>query len=190
VVGLRPRRAVFLDRDGVVNRAVVRKGRPFPPDDLASLEVLPGAKQALADLRDAGYLNVIVTNQPDVRTGKQKRAVVDRMHAALRASLDIDAIEACFHVDADDCECRKPRPGMLLTAACRLDIDLAASFLVGDRWRDIAAGQAVGCHAFFIDYGYDERRPEPPFEIVASLAAAAERILGGGFSIRQRSVGS
>jgi D-glycero-D-manno-heptose 1,7-bisphosphate phosphatase len=190
VVAVPARRAVFLDRDGVVNRAFSRDGRPYPPDDLDALEVLPGVPEALSGLRAAGFLNVIVTNQPDVRTGKQTRDVVDRMHAALLDALDIDAIEACFHVDADHCDCRKPKPGMLLAAAQRLGIDLSVSFLVGDRWRDIAAGQAAGCRAFFIDYGYDERRPEPPFETVASLAEAAGQILGAGRSQRLRRVGS
>ncbi len=190
MVAVPARRAVFLDRDGVVNRAFSRGGRPYPPDDLDALEVLPGVPEALAGLRAAGFLNVIVTNQPDVRTGKQTRDMVDRMHTALLDALDIDAIEACFHVDADDCDCRKPKPGMLLAAAQRLGIDLASSFLVGDRWRDIEAGQAAGCTSFFIDYGYEERRPVPPFETVDSLAAAAGRILGAARSLPQRRVGS
>lgn len=171
------RRAVFLDRDGVINRAVVRDGRPYPPATVAALEILPGVPEALAALRAAGFLNVVVTNQPDVRTGAQDREVVEAMHGQLMRSLAIDAIEVCYHVDADDCDCRKPRPGMLHAAARRLAIDLAASFLVGDRWRDIAAGQAAGCRPLFIDYGYSERRPEPPYAVVGSLAEAAARIL-------------
>jgi len=177
VVSAGARRAVFLDRDGVVNRAVVAGGKPFPPAHLGAFEVLPGVPEALQDLRHAGFLNVIVTNQPDVRTGVQKREVVDSMHAALLRSLALDAIETCFHVEADDCPCRKPRPGMLLSAAERLGIDLRSSFLVGDRWRDIGAAHSAGCAAFFIDYGYDERRPDDPYVVVDSLADAARRIL-------------
>ena len=181
------RSAVFLDRDGVVNRAVVSSGKPYPPADLSAFEILPGVPEALQDLRRAGYLNIIVTNQPDVRTGVQQRGVVDDMHASLLESLAVDAIESCFHVEADACACRKPKPGMLLAAAERHGIDLRTSFLVGDRWRDIGAAHAAGCAAFFIDYGYDERRPEEPYVVVESLADAANRILVGNPSPTKRS---
>jgi len=170
--------AVFLDRDGVINRGVIRDGRPYPPDRLEDLEILPGVPQALERLRAAGYLNVVVTNQPDVAAGKQRREVVEAMHARLLAELAIDAIKVCFHVDADGCDCRKPRAGMLFEAARELGIDLAASYMVGDRWRDVAAGQAAGCKALFIDYGYAEKSPDEPFVAVKSLPAAAELIIG------------
>ena len=181
------RSAVFLDRDGVVNRAVVRGGKPFPPADLGAFEILPGVPEALQDLRRAGYLNIIVTNQPDVRTGVQQKSVVDDMHAALLDRFAVDAVESCFHVEADDCGCRKPKPGMLHAAAERFGIDLGTSFLVGDRWRDVAAAHAAGCAAFFIDYGYEERRPDEPYVVVESLADAANRILVGNPSPIQRS---
>jgi D-glycero-D-manno-heptose 1,7-bisphosphate phosphatase len=174
------RRAVFLDRDGVINRAVVRGGKPYPPDSLAELEILPGVNEALKSLRSAGFLNVIVTNQPDVATGKQQRAVVDAMHSKLLQELPIDAVKVCFHSDADRCVCRKPKPGMLVEASRELDIDLARSFLVGDRWRDISAAQAAGCAALFIDYGYEEKQPEKPYLAVKSLPDAAGLILKSG----------
>jgi D-glycero-D-manno-heptose 1,7-bisphosphate phosphatase len=172
------RRAVFLDRDGVINRAVVRDGKPYPPDSIAELEILPGVPQALAALREAGFLNVVVTNQPDVATGKQRREVVEAMHALLARELALDEIKVCYHSSADGCACRKPKPGMLLTAAEDHGIDLGSSYVVGDRWRDIAAGQAAGCRAaYFIDYGYSEQQPAQPFFPAESLAAAARRIL-------------
>jgi len=171
------RRAVFLDRDGVLNRAVVRGGRPYPPDTLEAIEVLPGAREVLERLRAAGFLVVVVTNQPDVATGRQRREVVDAMHARLGAELAIDAFKVCYHIDADACACRKPKPGMLLEAAAELGIDIASSYLVGDRWRDVEAAQAAGCEALFIDYAYDEKRPEKPYVAVNSLAHAVEHIL-------------
>ncbi len=171
------KRAVFLDRDGVINRAVVRNGKPYPPASLAAFELLPGVVEAVAALRAAGYLIVVTTNQPDVATGKQSREVVDAMHDRLRRALAVDDIRVCFHVDADGCRCRKPLPGMLLEAAREWDIELAASFMVGDRWRDIAAGQAAGCRTLFIDYGYAEPRPEAPDRLVDSLLAASRWIL-------------
>ncbi len=171
------RRAVFLDRDGVINRAVVRDGKPYPPDSLEELEILPGVAQALARLRTAGFLNVVVTNQPDVATGKQRREVVQAMNELLSSRLALDAVKVCYHVDADDCGCRKPRPGMLLEAARELGVDLGASYMVGDRWRDVGAGQAAGCLSFFIDAGYSEKRPGKPYVAVKSLPEAVDQIL-------------
>ncbi|MEO8629752.1 MAG: HAD family hydrolase [Betaproteobacteria bacterium] len=171
------RKAVFLDRDGVLNASVARQGKPYPPDSLDELKVLPGVEQALAALRAAGYLNIVVTNQPDVATGVQRIEVVEAMHAFLRRELAIDDVKVCYHTDREDCACRKPKPGLLLTAAGETEIDFAQSYLVGDRWRDIAAGQAVGCRCFFIDYDYQEKQPEPPYVTVTSLLDAAGHIL-------------
>jgi D-glycero-D-manno-heptose 1,7-bisphosphate phosphatase len=168
---------VFLDRDGVINRAYTRKGKPYPPASVAELEILPEVADALKALREAGFLNIVVTNQPDIATGVQSREVIDAMHALLRERLPIDAIKACFHVESDDCGCRKPKPGMLIDAAREHDIDLAQSYLVGDRWRDVSAGIAAGCYTFFIDYGYDEALREKPDRIVASLREASRYIL-------------
>ncbi len=171
------RRAVFLDRDGVINRAYVRDGKPYPPDSLEQLEILPGVPAALERLREAGFLSVIVTNQPDVAHGKASREAVEAMHARLLQNLHVDAIKVCFHADAADCACRKPRPGMLLEAARELGIDLAASFMVGDRWRDVGAGHAAGCKSYFVDYGYAEKRPDKPYLAVKSLPEAVNLIL-------------
>lgn len=171
------RPAVFLDRDGVINRAVVRGGKPHPPARLADLEVMPDAPQALARLKAAGFILVVVTNQPDVARGTQSRAEVEAMHAALAARLPLDDFRVCYHDDADACACRKPKPGMLLAAARDLDIDLASSFLVGDRWRDIQAGQGAGCRTVFLDFEYAEPAPAAPDHRTQSLAAAAEWIL-------------
>jgi D-glycero-D-manno-heptose 1,7-bisphosphate phosphatase len=171
------RRAVFLDRDGVINRAVVRDGKPYAPHSPQALEILPGVGQALAQLRAAGLLTIVVTNQPDVGAGKLARAAVEAMHRHLQATLELDAVKVCYHTDAENCTCRKPKPGMLLEAASELALDLGKSYMVGDRWRDVAAAQTAGCRAFFIDYGYSERSPEQPYVAVNSLAQAAQFIL-------------
>jgi D-glycero-D-manno-heptose 1,7-bisphosphate phosphatase len=171
------RRAIFLDRDGVLNRSVVRNGKPYPPASLEDLEILPGVAEALNDLRNGGFLTVVVTNQPDVATGQQSREVVEKINASLRERLCIDLIKVCFHADADNCACRKPKPGMLLEAARELGIDLSNSFLVGDRWRDIGAGHAAGCKNYFIDFQYSEKRPDKPYVAVKSLPEAAALIL-------------
>lgn len=158
-----PRRwAVFVDRDGVLNPARLRHGQPYPPDSVADFRLLPDVEVAVESLRAAGALVIVVTNQPDIATGKQTASTVAAMHERLRQWLKVDDIRMCPHIDADNCACRKPKPGMLLDAAAAYGIDLAASFMVGDRWRDIDAGTVAGCETFFIDYGYDERGPATP----------------------------
>jgi D-glycero-D-manno-heptose 1,7-bisphosphate phosphatase len=175
VVGAR--RAVFLDRDGVLNRAIVRDGKPYAPRSLEALEILPGVAEALQHLREAGFLNVVVTNQPDVGAGTLSRASAEAMNAQLVEKLAIDAVKACFHTEEDNCACRKPKPGMIIEAAAQLGVDVSRSYMVGDRWRDVAAAQAAGCRALFIDYRYAERRPEQPYVPVKSLAEAATFVL-------------
>jgi D-glycero-D-manno-heptose 1,7-bisphosphate phosphatase len=183
-------RAVFLDRDGVINRAIVRKGRPYPPASLAELELLPGVPEALAGLRAAGFRLIVVTNQPDVARGSAARADVEAIHRGLlmggagRPPLAIDRFQVCYHDDSDGCDCRKPAPGMLLEAARDESLDLAASFMVGDRWRDIEAGRRAGCTALFIDYGYDEAERSSPDARFRSLAEAADWILNNMRSSR------
>ena len=172
------RRAVFLDRDGVINKSLIRDGRPYAPTALTDFEILPGVADALLKLRRAGYLNIVVTNQPDIKTGKQSTEVLQLMHERLLKELTLDGIQCCPHTDEDKCTCRKPHPGMLLDAAERLQIDLSASWMIGDRWRDIAAGQAAGCHCCFVDHGYLERQPEQPFSRAASLPEAVAKIIG------------
>ena len=171
------RRAVFLDRDGTLNGSVIRDGKPFPPQTLPALEILPGVKQALLALRRAGFLNIVVTNQPDVGTGRQTREIVESMNDYLCDRLAIDDIWSCYEPDSDTNMHYKPKPGMLLEAAQKYHIDLNRSFMIGDRWRDVGAGKAAGCYTFFIDYGYQERQPDAPDAIVRSLPEAATAIL-------------
>ena len=170
-------RAVFLDRDGVINQPVVREGKSYPPDRVEDFALIEGVSQACTQLKDAGFLLLVVTNQPDVRTGKQSLAEVEAMHDKLRNLLPVDDISACFHVNADNCACRKPRPGMLLQAAERHGVNLSTSYMVGDRRGDIEAGQRAGCSCFFIDYHYREAGPQGTFRTVADLHEAAEHIL-------------
>jgi len=172
------RRAVFLDRDGVLNEADVRDGRPYPPESLDALRIAPDTAPALALLKDAGFLLIVVTNQPDVARGTRTHATVDAIHAALAAALPLDAFFVCWHDDPDACPCRKPKPGLILDAAAQYGIDLAASFVVGDRWRDIDAGAATGCRTILIDRHYRDRAPAsaPDFR-TDSLTGAANWIL-------------
>lgn len=166
-------KVVFLDRDGVINRPVIRDGRSYPPASVADLVILDGVPEALHQMRDAGFDLVVVTNQPDVARGTQSRAAVEAIHAELRRRLPLDDIRTCYHDDAEQCGCRKPKPGLLTEGG---PVDFARSFMVGDRWRDIAAGAAAGCRTVFLDYGYRERQPDQADFKTGSLLQAAEWI--------------
>ena len=175
------RRAVFLDRDGVINKPVVREGRPHPPAEVEDFELYQDVPTGCARLEAAGYLLVVVTNQPDVARKAQSRAVVDAMHRKMLDVLpQIARVEVCWHAGvewADPCDCRKPQPGMVLRAAKALNIDLTQSFLIGDRWRDIDCGRSAGCRTVFIDRNYSETLKQPPDWTVQSFGQAIEVIL-------------
>lgn len=148
--------AVFLDRDGIINRAIVCDGKPYPPSGLDDLEVLPGSINSLSRLANFGYVLIGVTNQPDVARGTQSREIVESFNSMIRTKLPVREIFVCYHDDADNCNCRKPRPGLILQAIEKYGLDISRSWMVGDRWRDIAAGQAVGLKTIFVDYHYTE----------------------------------
>jgi D-glycero-D-manno-heptose 1,7-bisphosphate phosphatase len=170
---------VFLDRDGVINRALEREGKPHPPTTVAEFEILPEVPAALARLKAAGFLLVVVTNQPDVGRGTLAKKVVETIHSHMLAQLPIDRVEVCFHPGqgASECDCRKPKPGMLRRAAAELNIDLSQSWMVGDRWRDVDCGHAAGCSTIFIDRGYKEELRQKPDFSARHLAGAADIIL-------------
>jgi D-glycero-D-manno-heptose 1,7-bisphosphate phosphatase len=171
-------KAVFLDRDGVLNQAVVRNGKPHPPANAAELVLAPNAKTALLDLKAQGFLLLVVTNQPDVAKGITTRAAVEEINRKLASLLPVDDIFVCYHQDSDHCDCRKPKPGMILEGARKHNVDLDESFMVGDRWRDVEAGQNAGCRTVFIDGGYEERQPARPADArVLTLKEAADWII-------------
>jgi len=165
---------------------VIKDGKPYPPASLTELQVLPEAPAALRTLHAAGFLLIGVTNQPDVTRGAQSREIVEAINATLLVALPLVEILVCYHDDRDGCSCRKPQPGLLLQAATRYDIQLSDSFLIGDRWRDVEAGQRAGCKTVLLDYGYNERKAEQPADcVVSSLADAVTWIMrhlrkGGG----------
>jgi len=174
---LRP--AVFLDRDGTLNVQVVREDRPFPPQTVAEFELFAEVPAACRALKAAGFALVVATNQPDVGRGTQPQAVVEAMHAELlRLVPEIDRIEVCYDSGhGEPSRRRKPEPGMLLDAARALGLDLARSWMVGDRWRDVDCGKRAGVRTVFIDFGYAEKLTVPPDFIVKSFAEAVRIIL-------------
>ncbi len=171
-------RAVFLDRDGVLNRTVVRDGKPYPPASAAELDIAAGAENALRELKAQGFKLLVVTNQPDLAKGLTTQEGVDAINRKLAAALPVDEFFVCPHGDSDNCDCRKPKAGLLLQGARKHHIDLPASFMIGDRWRDVEAGQNAGCRTVLIDQGYQEKHPaRPPDAIVHSLREAVDWIL-------------
>ena len=173
------KRAVFLDRDGVINHALEKESKPYPPTSLAEFEILPEVRAACDKLKAAGFLLVVATNQPDVGRGTLRQEVVEKIHAHMLAQLPIDRVEVCYHAGKglSDCDCRKPKPGMLVHAAKLLKIDLAQSWMVGDRWRDVDCGHAAGCKTIFIDRGYAEELKQKPDFSARNLGEAADIIL-------------
>ena len=172
------RRAVFLDRDGVLNDVLIRNGKPHAPTQIEDFRIPPGTAEALARLKQHDFLLLVVTNQPDVARGVQKRDTVEEISRRLRAELPLDDVLTCFHDDQDDCDCRKPRPGLVTRAAQQYGIDLGHSYLIGDRWRDMDAGTNAGCQTIWIDRGYVEQAPAAaPNARVGSLPEAVDWIL-------------
>jgi len=170
--------AVFLDRDGVINRAIVKGGAAHSPLSVAELSIPSGVPEALHRLRRAGFAIVVVTNQPNVARGIQSRAVIEAMHAHLGSLLTIDEFRVCYHDDHDRCACRKPEPGLILQAP-RFAIE--DSFMIGDRWRDISAGYRAGCRAnILIGDGYGEPFPVAADVQCGSVQQAADWILRAG----------
>jgi D-glycero-D-manno-heptose 1,7-bisphosphate phosphatase len=179
------RRAVFLDRDGVINQAIVRNGKPFPPASADELKFFPDVAEACELLKTHGFQLIVVTNQPDVGRGTMEQKRVEEINQKISSALPIDRIEVCYDCD-DSSEFRKPKPGMLKRAAEELDVDLAQSFIVGDRWRDVDCGHAAGCQTIFIDRGYDEPLRKPPDHRAANLLEAARIIVDVAAPVTQK----
>jgi D-glycero-D-manno-heptose 1,7-bisphosphate phosphatase len=175
------RRAVFLDRDGVLNRAFVRNGHPYPPSSVEDFELHDDVAPGCARLKAANFLLVVITNQPDVGRGKQSRETVEAMNLKMQSALpSLDRIEICYHAGeryGEPCDCRKPRPGLILRAAAELKIDLSASYFIGDRWRDVDCARAAGCRAIFIQRGYEETLGEVPDFTVPNFNDAVNALL-------------
>jgi len=172
-------RAVFLDRDGVINKAIVKNGKPYPPAKVEDIVFPPGTFEAINSLRASGYMVIVVTNQPDVAKGIQSKETVEAIHGMIRQQLQVDDIKVCYHVDEDNCHCRKPKPGMILDAAKEYTIELTYSYMIGDRWRDIEAGKAAGCKTILVqpEVAYNEKQARGMDATVGSLFEAAHVIL-------------
>lgn len=170
-------KAIFFDRDGVINKPVIRDNKPFPPQSLSEFEFTEGIENLLSKMKVFGYLLFIITNQPDVARGTQIKEVVEEIHNHIMKNLDIDKIYVCYHDNKDNCNCRKPKNGMILQAQKEFDIDLNESWVIGDRSSDIQCGIDSGCKTIFFEYGYNERLICTPNYIVKRLSQIKEIIL-------------
>ncbi len=152
-------RAIFLDRDGVINKVIFRENsnKPKSPRKFEEFELIEGVEDFLKKLKEKEFLTIIVTNQPDVARGFTSWETLNKMHNFIKENLSIDDIYTCPHDDNSSCQCRKPKPGMLRQAAKKWDVDLKNSFLIGDNWRDIGAGENAGCTTILIDYPYNKK---------------------------------
>ena len=166
------KKAVFLDRDGVINKAFIKNGLPESPNSLSELEILPGVKESILRLKKLNFICLVVTNQPDVQRGKIKKNTIIKMNNFLKKKIELDDIFVCYHDDHDNCNCRKPKPGLLLQARKKWNVDFKKSFIVGDRWRDIQAGKKVGCKTIFLDYKYKDIKPKNPDYVTDTLLNA------------------
>lgn len=172
------RRAVFLDRDGVISRPILRDNKPYSPREPDEFHIMENVAMCLRRSKEAGFLNIVVTNQPDLSRGLMVWNSLDTMHSRIKAGLDVDDIMVCPHDDSDKCSCRKPKPGMLLDAARKWNVDLRQSFMIGDQWKDVKAGREAGCYTILIDYPYNQ-------EVDADcrtkdLQSAIDIVLGNG----------
>lgn len=172
------KKAVFLDRDGVINKAIIIDGKPYPPPSLDAVEILSEVKESMEALQNSNWMIFVVTNQPDVARGKISKEEVEKINNHLKNLLPIDELYTCYHDNNDFCDCRKPKPGVLTSVAKNNNIDLNNSYMIGDRWSDIEAGNRAGCKTFFIDYSYKEKKPSNYTFQVKSLKEAVDIILG------------
>ncbi|MDC1094158.1 HAD-IIIA family hydrolase [Planktomarina temperata] len=171
--------AIFLDRDGVINEAIVKQGLPFPPQNMSELIILEETKDAVNSLKKMGFKLIVVTNQPDVGRGTQEKRYVEEINSEITRQLPVDDIIVCYHDDKDNCDCRKPLPGLLLDGAKRFNVCLSKSYIIGDRWKDIDAGFAAGCKTVHLNRGYNERASNSrPNFIVQSMKQAKDVIIG------------
>jgi D-glycero-D-manno-heptose 1,7-bisphosphate phosphatase len=170
------KRAIFLDRDGVINQAIVRNGKAYPPASIEEVVITDGALEGLTSLKNSGYVLLVATNQPDVARGKLTREIVEEINAYLMEQLPLDRIYTCYHDDADRCECRKPLPGLILRGALEWGVDPSQSFLIGDRYKDIEAGRISGCTTILIGGSYSEAATTKPDYVVKDLITAVKII--------------
>ena len=164
-------KAVFLDRDGVLNHTIFRDGKPRAPYKLEDFKLFSDVEESTKLLKQNGYMLIVVTNQPDVARGWVSKTKVEEINTELARLIAIDDIKVCYHDTSDKCDCLKPKPGMLIEAAREHHIDLSISFMLGDRHSDVEAGKAAGTSAILIGEGDHSIETNPDFKADSLLEA-------------------
>ena len=170
------RKAIFLDRDGIINHSLIENGKPIAPHSMSDFSLMDGVEHLIEKLSGLGYLIFIVTNQPDVARGKLRKSEIKKMHEFMCEKIKIDDVMVCYCEEGIDCPCYKPSPYMIIELAKKWNVDLGNSFMIGDRWRDVGAGLGAGCTTIFVDYAYDEALIFTPNHVVKSLSEACNII--------------
>ena len=145
------KRAVFIERDSILNEVRSGPKQQIPPMGLEDFKIISEAAEPLKKLKAVGFVLIATTNQPGLSRGDQSRRELDRMHDMLRRSFPLDDIMLCPHDEADQCPCRKPRPGLLIEAAFKWHLNLDHSFVVSDKWQDAEAARSAGCTSLLVN---------------------------------------
>src|SRR5512138_31798 len=169
------KRAVFIERDAILNEVRSGPKQQISPLTLEEFKVNLSAKEPLQKLKASGFVLIATTNQPGLSRGYQSRRELDRMHDILRRTFPLDDILVCPHDEADHCPCRKPRPGLLIEAAFKWHINLDHSFVISDKWQDAEAARTAGCTSLLIKSPY-VGQVHHDF-ILSDLHGIAEKIL-------------
>ena len=173
---IKKRIAVFLDRDGTLNKAYIEKGLPISPSTFDKLKLLPGVKRSIGKLKKLNFLCILITNQPNVSRGKIKKEIVKKMNNFIKKEIKLDDIFVCYHDDKHNCSCRKPKAGLIIKASKKWGIDAKKSYMIGDRWKDIYAGKKVGCKTIFINNNYKNDKRVKADLSFNSLSKAVNKI--------------
>ena len=169
------RRAVFLDRDGIINEIIFRNGKLSAPYSLTEFRFLPKVKEAIALFKRNGFLRIVVTNQPEIGRGDYSEKSLQEIHQLMNRKLDLNAVYFCPHDKDGGCSCKKPSIGLVEKAKSEFGIDLSRSFVVGDRWRDIELGKRSGCRTILVNTqatALDTKLVKPDYMVNNLLEAA------------------
>ena len=169
-------KAIFFDRDGVLIQAPVIDGKPKSIENVSDI-IFIVEESLIIKLRDLGFYLIAITNQPDISRKKIKPEFVEKINNLIKTKYYLDDFYVCPHSDQDNCECRKPKNGLILDAAKDYNLDLSSCFMIGDRWRDIAAAEISGCKSIYIDYSYNEQKPYKQDYTVKCPSSAIKKIL-------------
>lgn len=172
-------KAVFLDRDGIINATIVEgNGCLRSPRNIKEFSLIDGVAEFLTELKSLGYLTIVVTNQPDIARGKLSKQDFDAMEDMV-LQLPVDWVYCCPH-DDNQCTCRKPSPNLLFIAAKKHNLDLSQCFMFGDSWKDMIAGKAAGCKTLLLYKSYNWNDKKFADIVVVNFQDALDSIKGGG----------